>query len=343
MGWTSRLGTVLVILGMGIGSVRAQSTNAPRTALPMPGGAQGIGFDDLRFSPKLNRVLVPAGRTGSIDLVNPDDLSVTAIGGFSTQGKFEGGHGEGTTSVDEGRGFLFASDRTSGELVVVDPAVGKAVGRAKLSSGPDYVRWIEATGEVWVTQPDQERIEIFRFEKGEPRRPIAAGFLPVPGGPESLIVDSAHGRAFTNSWKGTTMALDLASRRVVATWPNACVGSRGLALDPGQGFLFVGCAEGKAVVLQTSTGQPISTLSAGNGVDIIDFDPKLSHLYFPGGKSATMSILGVSREGKLSLLETLPTAAGGHCVVADLHGKAYVCDPAKGRLLVIRDTRPASR
>jgi hypothetical protein len=78
-------------------------------------------------------------------------------------------------------------------------------------------------------------------------------------------------------------------------------------------------------------------------VDIIDFDPKLSHLYFPGGKTATMSILGVSQEGKLSLLETIPAAAGGHCVVADLRGRAYVCDPAKGRLLVIRDPRPASR
>ena len=33
------------------------------TPLPLPGGENGIGFDDLRFSPALGRLLVPAGRS----------------------------------------------------------------------------------------------------------------------------------------------------------------------------------------------------------------------------------------------------------------------------------------
>src|SRR5262245_36748624 len=45
----------------------------------LPGGDKGIGFDDLRYSPALHRVLVPAGRTGTLDLVDPDTMNVTSI------------------------------------------------------------------------------------------------------------------------------------------------------------------------------------------------------------------------------------------------------------------------
>jgi hypothetical protein len=53
----------------------AAAVSAP-AALPMPGGQAGIGFDDLRFSPELGRVVVPAGRTGRVDLVDPRSHAV---------------------------------------------------------------------------------------------------------------------------------------------------------------------------------------------------------------------------------------------------------------------------
>jgi len=68
---------------------------------------------------------------------------VSAIGGFSpTSGKFEGGHGEGITSVSEGDGRLYLTDRTSLSLLVVDPASKKIAARTKLSANPDYVRFV---------------------------------------------------------------------------------------------------------------------------------------------------------------------------------------------------------
>jgi hypothetical protein len=75
---------------------------------------------------------------------------------------------------------------------------------------------------------------------------------------------------------------------------------------------------------------------------VIDYNPRLSHLYLPGAKSATLAIVAVSEQGKLSLFGTFPTAVGGHCVAADENGTSYVCDPKGGRLLVIPDTFPAS-
>src|SRR5262245_64587274 len=46
-----------------------RSTLFPYTTLFRSEG--GVGFDDLRFSTALNRLIVPGGRTGAIVLVDP--------------------------------------------------------------------------------------------------------------------------------------------------------------------------------------------------------------------------------------------------------------------------------
>ena len=318
------------------GAILAASVLRAQAAIEIPGGSAGIGFDDLRYAPALGSVLVPGGRTGALVLIDPSTRGARPVAGFRAKTAFSGGHDDGVTSADEGRGWIFATDRTSGLLAIVDPRSRKIVSSVKLGGPPDYVRFVPATGEVWVTQPGGERIEIFRLSAGSPPGAAHEAFLSVPGGPESLVVDGKSGRAYTHLWKGKTVAIDVKARAVTATWDNGCTGSRGIAIDGPGRFLFAGCAEGKAVVLDTGSGKIVSSLAAGDGVDIIDYDPTLSHLYLPGGKSATLAVLGVSGEGKLSLLGTLPTALGAHCV-AVANGSVFVCDPKKGRLIVFRD------
>jgi hypothetical protein len=313
------------------------------TPVPLPGGSGGIGFDDLTFVPELGRLVVPAGRSGNLDLLDPATGKITPIGGFQKSEAGKGGHGEGTTSADFGRGRIFAIDRSALKLVVVDPKTGKTVASAALASSPDYVRFVAPDGEVWVTEPDSERIEVFTLAKtGEPV-PTHASFIAVPGGPEALQIDAARGRAYTHVWKGTTLAVDLESHEIVSRWSSGCAGSRGAALDAKRGFLFVGCAEGGAAVLDLGhDGKVLDDFHFGAGTDIIAFDAKRSRLYVPAAKTAEMAILSVSPQGKLALLATAPTAKGGHCVAIDGTGRAWVCDPEHGQLLLIRDTLPAS-
>lgn len=330
---TRLLANLAVGLIAGATIARAQPVPA---SIPIPDGEAGVGFDDLRYSTALGRLLVPAGRTGSIVLVQPGDWRTTQIGGFSVRKDFGGGHDDGVTSADEGRGFIFATDRSALRLVVVDPADGRVVAWTKLAGSPDYVRYVEPTGEVWVTQPDKGRIEIFRLE-GNPPRPVHEAFLDVEGGPESLVIDAQRGRAFTHLWKGKTVAINVKNRGTVATWPNGCEGSRGIALDEERNFLFVGCSEGKGLTLDGKTGKILGKVETGEGIDLIDYSPRLGHLYLAAGKSGTLGIAAVSPTGGLSLLAAVPTVQGGHCVAADASGNAYVCDPKAGRILVIPD------
>ena len=101
----------------------------------------------------------------------------------------------------------------------------------------------------------------------------------------------------------------------------------------------MGCSEGRAVVLDVAhDGKVLGDLqTSATGVDIIDYDKTLHHLYFPGARSATLAILGVASDGSLIELGNTPSPAGGHCGVSDQRGHAYVCDPKVGRLMVFQD------
>ncbi len=316
----------------------ALGAGATFTTLAIPGGTRGVGFDDLRFIAATGELLVPAGRTGKLDIVAAKSRRIETIGGFSRGDSYEGGHGEGVTSADEQGGFIFVTDRTTRLLSIVEAGTRKIVARAALASGPDYVRVVSATGELWVTEPGAERIEVFALDSaGGFPKPAHRRFIAVPGGPETLLIDDARGRAYTNLHTGTTVAIDLRSGQVVARWPNGCRESHGLALDSKRGFVFVGCAEGRLAVLSTATGRILGSVDSGDGVDIIAYSPKLRHVYMPGAASATMAIIGISARGTPTVLATVKTAPEAHCVAADDLGNAWVCDPRSGRLLIFAD------
>ena len=305
-------------------------------AVELPHGDPGIGFDDLRYSPRLHRVLVPGGRSGALDLIDPDTLEVTAIAGFSDMPDFNGGHDESVTSADDTGRWLLATDRTRRQLVVVDPDAAAITATNDLGGGPDYVRWVAPTGEAWVTDPGGERIEVFTLSEDGVLTPD--GSIAVSGGPESLVVDATRGRAYTHLWDGATVAIDLATRELVATWPNGCGGSRGIALDEEQGFLFAACSGGRVAVLDVDRdGEVLSEIWPVDGTDVIDYSPALHHLYLAGRFSANLAIVGVDSSGDMALLGLSDAALESHCVVADDRGQIYACDPDEGRILVRDD------
>ncbi|MCG6962026.1 MAG: hypothetical protein LJE95_02025 [Acidobacteria bacterium] len=340
------LAMLVATLGTADGGTPAEKGKAvpspERSVIELPGGGGRIGFDDVGYSKTLKRILLPGGRTGKLDLIDPASGAVTAITGFSTA-PASSRHGGGITSVDQGGGFLFVSDRTARTVDVVDAATRKIVTHASLAGGPDYVRFVGPTRELWVTEPHEARIEVLGLPPGKAPVPFHQTFITVPGGPESLVVDASRGLAYTNLWRNQTLAIDLKKQSIVSRWINGCAASRGLALDRGSNLLFVGCAEGGATVLDLAHGgKVVDTAKAGEGVDIIDFSPVLRHLYVPGGRSGTLSILGVSPAGKLTLLGEVAAAKGVHGVAA-ADGKAFVPDPENGRLLVFTDPYPRTR
>lgn len=329
------------------------SAPAAAQVITLPGAPPGIGFDDLRLVHLPDQpawIVVPGGRTGNVALIEPASGQVTTIGGFSADAVYGGSHDFGVTSVDGEFDGLFAVDRTSKKVHLIDPLKKKIVGSAALSASPDYVRYFLPFRALWVTEPDAEQIEVFDMPTvGGAEAAYVAGGAPVKsatiqvkGGPESLVFDLRRSRAFTNTWAGSTVVLDPGENKVLATWPNGCEKSRGLAA--GEGILFVACAEGKVSALDMDSGKQLGILDTkGPDVDILAYAPALRHLYVPSAKTGALAIVGVSAKGELSLLGSVKAADGSHCVAADESGNAYVCDPAHGAILKIKDPYPATR
>jgi DNA-binding beta-propeller fold protein YncE len=307
----------------------------------LPNGAPGIGFDDLRYSKTLHRVLVPAGRSGRLDLVDPESLAVTSIAGFSSKAGYSGGHDDGPTSVEEALGKLYVSDRTSQKLLAVDPGKKSIVSTTPLASGPDYVRFVEATNELWVTEPSSDQIEIFSL--GADGTPTPSATIPVNNGPESLVIDARRGRAYTHRWQRSTLAIDVKTRAIAGEWQNRCESSRGIALDETHGWLFAACLEGTVTVLDVDhDGKILSTVERGSGFDVVGYSAALGHLYLAGDACACVVILGVKQSGKLEFLERLSAPSSTHCAAADDAGNAWVCDPDGGQLFRVHDRNPKS-
>ncbi len=319
--------------------VFAQSSDSSlqSTVVAIPGGEGGIGFDDLVYSSELHKVLVPAGHTGKLYLIDPVNFAMSSIGGFSSSAEMQKGHEVGISSADEGEAFIFVADHGNKELDAVDLKTGSIVANADLAGDADYVRYIGVNHEVWVTEPHNKQIEVFRFTGGEHPMLKATVLIPVPKGPESLMIDHLRGHAYTNLGANAAM-IDLKSHIVIGTWPNECTKSRGDALDEQKGFLFVSCAEGRALVFDLNHGnKEISNLTTDPGPDVISYNPKLAHLYFTSSKNATLSVLGVSAQGQLSLLGKAQADIKSHCVVSDDQNNIWVCDPPRGQLLRYKD------
>ena len=335
---------LFVLCSWWMGEVGATPAREP-VSLAIPGGDQGVGYDDLQYAARMKRILVPAGRTGRLALIDPATNQLTALPGFTSSLAYRGGHSEGTTSATEldQPGFVVATDRGAQALRVVDTTTGMVGDPVKLEAAPDYVRTVPSTNEVWVTEPGHKQLEIFGVVGPSPRLAHTAT-IKVPDGPESLVIDEARGRAYSHTWGADTYALALRTRKVVARWKNGCRASRGIALDPERGLLFAGCAEGRTTVVDLASGKVLSSATTGPEVDSIAYSVSLGHLYVPAGGDATLTIFQVSSEGKLTRLGKMATAPGAHTVAVDpASGKLFVGTPTEGAVRVLRDPYPAAR
>ena len=338
------------------------------TPVQLPGATGQIAFDELTYDARLGMVIVPASGTGVLALVNPTSLEVKYIPGF-TRDDPATKKPAGTTSAAIGRGWIFAIDRGAQKLNVVDPAAEKIVSSVPVQATPDVVRFVSVKNEVWVTEPEKEQIEVFSLSSGDPPQLTSTLTIPVPKGPESLVLDRSRGLAYTNQPEaGTTAVIQVQTHNTIDSWGNGCSKARGMALDEQDSIVIVACNEGKVVLLDAANeGQQITSQNYGGGINYVGYNPTLRHVYLPSGVSAIMAVfeirMGVAPNagptaapgptpagsptpaGRVFLvrLGTADTSVQATCVTADDHNNVWVCDPNKGQLLLIRDTFPASQ
>jgi DNA-binding beta-propeller fold protein YncE len=297
-------------------------------------------MDYLAYDPAGDRIWVPAGPTGRVDVIDARTGQVRSVGGFDTA-QVTGRDGKprtiGPSAAAVGDGLVYVGNRAGSQLCTVDARTLERVGCLTLPSSPDGVVWVAPTREVWVTTPRDGAITILDAKDG--RHPRIAGRLELAH-PEGYVVDEARGLLYTNQEEeDLTVAIDVRKRSVVATWKSGCgaEGPRGLALDAARRQLVVACAAGSLRVLDAGhDGALLGALEVGAGVDNIDYLPATHRVYAAAGRAGTLTVAELGVAGGLTRLWTAPAAEGGRVVVVDARGGAWVADSKGGRLVVFR-------
>ena len=300
--------------------------------IPLPGGEDGIPFDDLHFAADMDRLVAPGGSTDHAVLIDPDSMDVAALGS-----------GDAVQSADAGDDLVFALHRGERSLEVLDAATGDSLATAGLTGSPDYVRYVASHREVWVTEPGSGGIEILSLPATGDPTPSRDGFIAVGSGPEGLAIDDAHGVAYAHRFSGELVVIDLETREVTDSWDMGCSGAHGIpAFDPARGLVFAGCRDAEVVVFDAASGEVLDRRAGSGGSTILAYSGFLGHFYLRGDPGQTVEILAVADDGGLMPLGTFEAGLDGHCAQADGGGHLFVCDARRGQLLRFTDSTPSA-
>lgn len=324
-----------------------QDTRAPLAvhglALPGAPATGGVFMDYIAYDRGHHRVWVPAGNTGSVDVVETRGETITRIEGFPTAEFERAGTRRtvGPSSAAVGEGVVYVGNRGDSSVCAVDASTLQKGACLKLDSSPDGLAYVGAAKELWVTTPRDRSIAILDASKAGALAPKAR--VALEGAPEGFAVDDGRGVFYTNlEDKDRTLAIDLRSRAVTKTWLPKCgeAGPRGLAIDTARNLLVVACTDHVSVLDAGKDGQILSSVDTGAGVDNIDYVPSRQELYAAAGRAATLTVARLDDQGKLTPVASVATAPGARNAVATDEGVAYLTDSPEGKLLVVAPTAP---
>jgi DNA-binding beta-propeller fold protein YncE len=301
-----------------------------------------VSLDYLFYEAQKARVWVPAGGTASVDVFDTAARTFSRVEGFKTAERARNGTKRvvGPSAGTIGEGFAYVGNRASREVCVVDLQTLKLGSCLKLSAATDGVEYVAATREVWVTTPETQSLVV--LDATNPGALKQKATIQLPGEPEGYAVDGAHGVFLTNlEDTGATLAIDLKTHAVKATWNAGCSsdGPRGIAVDSARNLVLVACTDHVQALDAAHGGAPLGKLDTGVGVDNIDYVAATGLLYVAAGKAARLTVAHVGDHGEFSVTARADTAAGARNAVADANGDAYVADPQRGQILLLRAPR----
>src|SRR5438477_717716 len=316
--------------------------------IALPGANGAAAFDYFAYDPATGKVWVPASNLGSVVVIDEKTDAVSQVAGFKT-GEIERRGRKvtlGPTAASIGAGVVYIGNRGDATLCWIDESSlnrGECVPvSTDHSITRDGVLYAPATKEVWITtrpvlSSNAEAAKALQvFDVSDPHHLKWKTKIPLEGLGEGYAVDNGRGLFYTNvEGPGSTIAVDLRTKKIVSTWNPGCTDVGGLALDSARRFLFVACGNRVVSLDAAHDGKILDSIQTGAGVDNIDYSAQKKLLYAAAGQAATLTIAEVGDDGKFHLKATVPTAKGARSVVAGKGGIAYLIDPAEGKILKV--------
>jgi DNA-binding beta-propeller fold protein YncE len=345
----AKVAAITLIQIVWVSGAAAADTKYELKPINLPGASGVVRLDYFAYDRSTGKLWVPASNTASVDVIEENSDAVSQVTGFKTgEVEFRGRKVTlGPTSVSVGDGVVYIGNRGDSSLCLIDAHSlerGECLEVAPASVGPaaapDGVVYVAATRELWITTgapplgiaSADKSLQI--FDATDPRHLKRKAKIPLDGSAEGYAVDNERGLFYTNLEEtGRTIAIDVRSHKVIATWDPGSPELQGLALDGPRNFLFVACGDHVVSIDAGHGGRVLDSITTGPGLDNIDYSPDRKVLYAAASQAATLTIAEVDDQGKFHLKATVPTVKGARGIVAGKGETAYLIDPAEGRIL----------
>jgi DNA-binding beta-propeller fold protein YncE len=248
------------------------------------------GWDYLTVDGAAHRLYITRGTR--VDVVD------TASG--KIVGSIGGLHGVHGVALDDAGKYGYISDAGTGNAVVVfDRATLATVATIPAGNGPDSILFEPVTKTVWAFDGHGKTVTVIDTATQQ-----AVATIALPGKPEAPATDG-KGTIYDNiEDKSEIVRLDARTRTLTATWPVACEGPSGLALDSDGGQLFSVC-DGKMAVTDAKTGKSLGTPAIGDGPDAAAFSAE-HKLAFASCGEGVLAVINAA-DPKYSTVQSLPT------------------------------------
>ena len=342
---TRDVALAMLLVGQGFAQSPTPASDYELKPINLPGANGAVALDYFAYDRPAGKLWVPASNTGCVDVIDEKTDAVSQVTGFPTGDIERRGRKitVGSAAASVGDGVIYIGNRGNGTLCVIDAktlARGECVPvSADHAVTPDGVVYVAATRELWITLRPKagvnaaaKSIEVFDASSPQHLKPKTK--IRLENLAEGYAVDNQRGIFYTNIEEvGKTVAIDVHSHKVIATWNPGSSDLQGLALDTARRLLFVACGDHVVSVDAGHDGKVLDSITTGPGLDNIDYSTDGKLLYAAASQAASLTIAEVDDRGKFHLRATVPTVKGVRGVVAGKGEMAYLIDPAEGRIL----------
>jgi len=215
------------------------------------------------------------------------------------------------TAPEIGRGFI--TNGKSNTVTIFDLQTLKAVMEVPAEKNPDALLYDKFSGRVFVFNNDSRDITVIEAATGN-----VISTFSVGGNPEAGVSDD-KGLIFVNiedtdelvSFDAKTLTIKNKWKLTPGEEPN------GIVLDKETHRLFSACRKNQLMmVLNSETGEILTQLPIGKGVDGVIFDP-VKKLVITSNGEGTLTVIHEDSATKFSVVETVKTEPGARTMTFD--------------------------
>jgi hypothetical protein len=343
--WSLVLACLLSVIAR---SIAESPDNYQVNKISLPGATGPIALDDFAYDHAKDKLWVPASNLAAVDVIDAKTDAISQITGFVTSETQRRGRKfmVGPTAITLADGVAYIGNRGDATVCAVKTANldrGECVPiSADRSLKPDTLAWVATNHEIWINvrplgaNNAEPAKSIQVFDATDRDHPKLKTKVALDGFAEGYAVDNQRGIFYTNVEEiGKTVAIDIRTHQIVATWDPGSKEVGGLAFDSKRNFLLVACGDHVVSMDAGHGGKVLDSITTGAGVDLIDYSAEKRLLYAGAGQAATLTIASLDDSGKFHLTATVPTANGARCVVAGPGESAYLIDPPEGAILKV--------